>query len=74
MDQTKIKQMSIRVKCGTAERELSFPVPAEMVEWIEALQMPDNGNLDNSDPMRYTVEGSRKIQLTVSLYDIRRKF
>ncbi|MCM1441418.1 MAG: hypothetical protein NC131_19760 [Roseburia sp.] len=72
MEEKDIKQMSIRVKCGTAERELSFPVPAEMVNWMGKLQLPDA--LDDTDPMKYTVEGNRKIQMTVSLYDIRRKF
>jgi hypothetical protein len=74
MDRAEIKQMSIRVKCGTAEKELSFPVPADMVDWIDRLQLSGNADLDNSDPMKYTVDGSRKIKLAISIYDIRREF
>lgn len=73
MDKDNVKQLSIRAKCGTAERELTFPVPAEMVEWMEGLQLPDSSE-SNDDPMHYSVEGNRKIQITISLFDMRRKF
>lgn len=68
-----VKQLSIRVKCGTAEREVSFPVPAEMLEWMEELQMPEAPEA-NDNPMCYTVEGSKRIQISISLFDLRRKF
>ena len=68
-----VKQMSIRVKCGTAEREVSFPVPAEMLGWMEELQMPESPEA-NDNPMCYTVEGSKRIQISISLFDLRRRF
>lgn len=73
MDKDNVKQLSIRVKCGTAERELTFPVPAGMLEWMEKIQLPETP-MNNDDPMHYTVEGNRKIQISISLFDMRRKF
>lgn len=67
------KVMIFRAKCGTAERELAFPVPASMVAWMDLIQLPENPTEDG-DPMQYTVEGSKKIQLSISLLDLRRKF
>ena len=52
------KVMIFRAKCGTAERELAFPVPASMVEWMGLIQLPENPTEDG-DPMQYTVEGRR---------------
>lgn len=72
IEQTDAKQMSIRVKCGLAEKEVAFPVPPEMLPWMEQLDLPDDPN--DTDPMRFSVEGSRKIQISVALFDIRRKF
>lgn len=66
------KILSIKAKCGTQERELTFPVPSAMLGWIEQIQLPTGEN--ENDPMRFCVEGSRKIQLTISLLDLRRKF
>ena len=67
------KQLSIRVKAGTAERELTFPVPADMVAWMESLEMPGTPE-SNDNPMSYTVEGSRRIQISISLFDMSRRF
>lgn len=69
---TNTKILSIKAKCGTQERELSFPVPAEMLEWLEQIKLPTAEN--ESDPMRFCVEGSRRIQLSISLFDLRRRF
>lgn len=67
------KELSIRVKCGTAERELIFPVPAEMLQWMEQIKLPGNPN-ENDDPMHYTIEGNKRIQISISLFDLRRRF
>ncbi len=72
MEEKSTKILSIKAKCGTQERELSFPVPAEMLEWIEQIELPTSEN--ENDPKRFCVEGSRKIQLSISLMDLRRKF
>lgn len=68
--QTKI--LSIKAKYGTQERELTFPVPAEMLDWIEQIKLPTNDS--ENDPMRFCIEGSKKIQISISLMDLRRKF
>lgn len=72
MEEKQTKILSIKAKCGTQERELTFPVPADMLEWMEQIQLPTDEN--ESDPMSFCVEGSRKIQFSISLMDLRRKF
>lgn len=72
MEEKQTKILSIKAKCGTQERELTFPVPADMLEWMEQIQLPTNES--ESDPMRFCVEGSRKIQFSISIMDLRRKF
>lgn len=73
MDMNDSKELSIRVRCGNHERELTFPVPAGMQEWMERIKLPSMPE-ENDDPMNYTIEGSRNIKITLTLFDLRRKF
>lgn len=72
METEKIKILSLKAKCGSVERELTFPVPAEILEWLQRVELPTAEN--EGEAMRFNVEGSRKIQLTVTLLDLQRKF
>lgn len=67
------KELSIKVKCGHQERELTFPVPAEMQEWMEKIRLPESPE-ENDDPMHYTIEGSRNIKITLTLFEMRKRF
>lgn len=67
------KELSIKVKCGQQERELTFPVPAEMQTWMEKLRLPESPE-ENDDPMHYTIEGSRHIKITLTLFEMRKRF
>lgn len=73
MENRATKIMSIKAKCGAAEKELSFPVPAELMEWISSIKRPGEGG-SGDDAMQFTVEGHKKMQIQISLYDLRRKF
>lgn len=71
MNEKETKIMSIKARIGTQERELTFPVPAEMLGWMEQIKLPTSENED--DPMQFCTEGNRKIKFTISLFDLRRK-
>ena len=59
--------------CGSHERELIFPVPADMKEWMEQIKLPSTPE-ENDDPMHYTIEGNRNIKITLTLFDMRKRF
>lgn len=73
MNANDTRELSIRVKCGKAERELTFPIPEEMREWLERIELPGQPQ-DNDNPLCYTIEGNRSIQITLTVFDVRRKF
>ena len=67
------KQLSIRVKCGKAERELAFPITDEILAHMQQIELPRTAE-ENGAPMHYYVEGNRNIHITLSVQDLRRNF
>lgn len=68
----KVKQLSITAMCRGFRKELIIPIPAELSVWIEQLEV--TGAEEESDPLRFSVEGDKSVQLVLSVQDFRRKF
>jgi hypothetical protein len=69
--ENKTKTMCITAECGTKRKSVSFPVPADLSDWMNDLSRLQ---ADHESADVFTVEGSRGVTLRISILNYGRKF
>lgn len=69
--------MCIAAECGRVRKSVTFPVPAEMVDWMNELserktKLDAEGIKD--DALTFVVEGGRSMIIRVSIFDFGERF
>ncbi len=77
MNKEETKKMCISAECGKTHKRVTFPVPAEMVEWMNELS-DRKANLEaegiKDDALTFVVEGGRSMVIRISIFDFGERF
>lgn len=76
MKQTKdIKQMCITAECGRTRKSVTFPVPAELSDWMNELsQKKAELNESGENTQSFVVDGNRSMVIRISILNFGERF
>lgn len=72
-----IKKMCISAECGRTRKSVTFPVPAELSDWMNELskkktELNESGINDNTQ--NFIVDGNRSMVIKISILNYGEKF
>lgn len=72
-----IKKMCISAECGRTRKSVTFPVPAELSDWMNELSKRKAENKESGitdDVQTFDVDGNRSMVIKISILNYGEKF
>jgi len=72
-----IKKMCISAECGRTRKSVTFPVPAELSDWMNELSKRKVENKESGitdDVQTFDVDGNRSMVIKISILNYGEKF